>query len=594
MTDSPMPAADVQEWSKHFAAALAARDADASAALFEPDGFWRDLLCFTWNLVTLEGRSAIADMLHRCIARAGAGSWRVEAAPGAQEGWLQFETEDARSTGYVRLRNGRAFMLLTAMTELKGHEAARGRRRPLGLEPDPAGLGRSWGERRAEARTDGLDGAAPEVLIVGASQAGLALGARLKSLGVPALLVDKLPRIGDQWRSRYRSLVLHDPVWYDHLPYLPFPDTWPVYTPKDKIADFLEHYASIFELDVATGTACEGAAYDEAAGRWTVALHRDGKTVTVTPRQLVLAVGNAGFPRIPSFPGAAGFDGPQLHSSAYRGKEDVSGKRVVVIGSNNSAHDICADLVERGAAPVMLQRSSTLVVRAQTAFEWLTKPLYSEEALAAGLTTERADLYAASVPLRVLEQTHVKVWQAIAEADRDFYDRLRQVGFMLDFGEDGTGMYCKYLRSASGYYIDVGASAMIADGRIGLRSQVGVEAIEADAVRLTSGERVPADMIVYATGFGSMEEWAATLISPQAAATLGRCWGYGSGAAGDPGPWRGEINNMWKPTPVEALWFQGGNLAQSRHFSKYLALQLQARMLGLAVEVYDPRRPIAP
>ena len=583
-----MPAADVQEWSERFADTLAAHDADASADLFEPDGFWRDFLCFTWNLITLEGRDAVAGMLRRCIARAGVGAWHVEAAPRAQEGWLHFETAEARGTGYVRLRNGRAFMLLTAMTELKGHEEARGRRRPLGLEPDPQGHGRSWGERRAAARTAGLDGAAPEVLIVGASQAGLALGARLKSLGVPTLLVDKRPRIGDQWRSRYRSLVLHDPVWYDHLPYLPFPDTWPIYTPKDKIADFLEHYASIFELDVATGTECERAAYDATAGRWSVALRRAGGTVTLHPRQLVLAVGNAGFPRIPAFPGAEGFLGPQLHSSAYRGNEAVSGKRVVVIGSNNSAHDICADLVERGAEPVMIQRSSTLVVRSQIVYEWLNKPLYSEEALAAGFTTERADLYAASVPLRLLEQAHVKVWQAIAEADRTFYDSLRQVGFMLDFGEDGTGMYCKYLRSASGYYIDVGASAMIADGRIGLRSQVGVEAIEAEAVCLTSGERVPADMIVYATGFGSMDEWAATLISPPAASTLGRCWGYGSGAAGDPGPWQGEINNMWKPTPVAGLWFQGGNLAQSRHYSKYLALQLQARMLGLAVEVYDP------
>src|SRR6202012_5789294 len=104
---------------------------------------------------------------------------------------------------------------------------------------------------------------------------------------------------------------------------------------------------------------------------------------------------------------------------------------------------------------------------------------------------------------RVLEQAHAKVWQAIAEADRPFYDSLRKVGFMLDFGADGTGLYCKYLRTASGYYIDVGASAMIAEGRIGLRSQVGVEAIEADAVRLTSGEAVKADMIVYAHGFGS-------------------------------------------------------------------------------------------
>jgi len=90
-------------------------------------------------------------------------------------------------------------------------------------------------------------------------------------------------------------------------------------------------------------------------------------------------------------------------------------------------------------------------------------------------------------------------------------------------------------------------------------------------------------VIIYATGFGSMDEFVAELISREVAEKVGRVWGYGSGTSGDPGPWEGELRNMWKPTRQTGLWFHGGNLAQCRHYSRYLALQLKARLEGLPV-----------
>ena len=95
-----------------------------------------------------------------------------------------------------------------------------------------------------------------------------------------------------------------------------------------------------------------------------------------------------------------------------------------------------------------------------------------------------------------------------------------------------------------------------------------------------------ADLVVYATGYGSMNGWAARLISQEVADKVGKCWGLGSNTTKDPGPWEGEQRNMWKPTQQEALWFHGGNLHQSRHYSLYLALQLKARQEGLATPVY--------
>jgi putative flavoprotein involved in K+ transport len=91
---------------------------------------------------------------------------------------------------------------------------------------------------------------------------------------------------------------------------------------------------------------------------------------------------------------------------------------------------------------------------------------------------------------------------------------------------------------------------------------------------------------VLATGYGSMNGWAAQLISPEVADKVGKVWGLGSDTAKDPGPWEGEARNMWKPTQQEGLWFQGGNLHQSRHYSQFLSLQLKARMEGIPTPVY--------
>ncbi|MEN9316315.1 MAG: hypothetical protein RIS35_2708 [Pseudomonadota bacterium] len=578
-------------WLTAFDQALQHNDPEAAAALFGEDGFWRDLVAFTWNVKTLEGRAAIADMLRATLPGIRPSGWRLEGeateANGTVEAWLGFETATGRGRAVLRLRDGRAWTLMTMLAELKGHEEPHGATRPLGVVHGAYGNRRSWLEERQAEEAELGDVRQPEVLIVGGGQGGIALGARLKRLGVSTLIVDRHPRAGDAWRARYRSLVLHDPVWYDHLPYLPFPDHWPVFTPKDKMGDWLEAYVKLMELNYWTSTECRGAAYDETAGDWTVEVLRDGAPVTLRPRQLVLATGMSGLPKVPEFPGATRFAGEQVHSSAYRSGEAYRGKRCVVVGSNNSAHDICADLWENGAAEVtMLQRSSTMVVRSETLQATGWGKLYSEDALARGITTERADMTLASMPFKVTTEAQKAVTKLIRERDAAFYDRLRAAGFMLDFGEDDSGLSLKYLRRGSGYYIDVGASELVANGSIRLRSGVRVAEIRERAVVLDDGTELPADLIVYATGYGPMNEWAAELISQQVADRVGLCWGLGSGTTLDPGPWEGELRNLWKPTAQPGLWFHGGNLQQSRFYSLVLALQLKARSAGIPTPVY--------
>ena len=196
-----------------------------------------------------------------------------------------------------------------------------------------------------------------------------------------------------------------------------------------------------------------------------------------------------------------------------------------------------------------------------------------------------ADMIFASLPYRILPALQVPVYAEMKERDKDLYDRLEKAGFMLDFGEDDSGLFVKYLRRGSGYYIDVGASELVADGRIKLK-RGQAERYSANGI-VVDGDELPADIIVLATGYSSMNGWAAELIDQETADKVGKCWGLGSGTTKDPGPWEGELRNMWiRPTQQEALWFHGGNLHQSRHYSQYVALQLKARMEGVPTPVY--------
>ena len=289
MTQTP------QDWLTAFATAISDQDITAITALFHETCFWRDLLTFTWNIKTMEGQPAIAAMLAETLQRTAPTSWRLIEPPepdGDQtHAWLAFETASAHGIGRVTLRDGRAITLMTAMSDLAGHEEPRGATRPKGIVHKADRNRRTWSENRtAETARLGMQDQ-PYVLVIGGGQGGLALGARLKQLGVPALIIEKNARAGDSWRNRYRSLVLHDPVWYDHMPYLPFPDNWPVFTPKDKMGDWLEAYASIFELDLWTSTTCDRASWNEASQDWTVTVTRDGKSLALRPKQLVFATG---------------------------------------------------------------------------------------------------------------------------------------------------------------------------------------------------------------------------------------------------------------------------------------------------------------
>ena len=422
------PSQSVSAWLSRFDRALQSGDRAAATALFEDDCYWRDLVTLTWNLKTMEGKVQIDDMLAATLEHTRPSGWRIDGtatqADGVTEAWLTFETAVARGKGHLRLKGDKCWTLLTTMTELKGFEELKGAARPKGVEHGARKDRKNYLERRQEEEAELGHSRQPYCVIIGGGQGGIALGARLKRLGVPTLIVEKNERAGDSWRKRYKSLCLHDPVWYDHMPYLPFPEHWPVFSPKDKIGDWLEMYTKVMELNYWGSTTCKSAKYDEARQEWTVVVERNGETLTLRPRQLVLATGMSAVPNLPRFPGAETFKGEQHHSSAHPGPDAYRGKKCVVIGSNNSAHDICAALWENGAEVTMVQRSSTHIARSNSLMELALGGLYSESAVQSGIDHHKADLIFASVPYRIMHTFHIPVYEEMKKRDADLYGRL--------------------------------------------------------------------------------------------------------------------------------------------------------------------------
>ena len=170
----------------------------------------------------------------------------------------------------MRLKEGKCWTLLTTMVELKGYEERKGATREQGVDHGVDTERTTWKEKRDKEQAELGHTTQPYCVIIGGGQGGIILGARLRRLNVPTIIIEKNDRPGDSWRNRYKSLCLHDPVWYDHLPYMPFPDHWPVFAPKDQIGDWLEMYTKIMELNYWGKTECKSAHYDEATGTWTV------------------------------------------------------------------------------------------------------------------------------------------------------------------------------------------------------------------------------------------------------------------------------------------------------------------------------------
>ncbi|MCW2765446.1 MAG: hypothetical protein JWO11_1405 [Nocardioides sp.] len=569
-------------WLEEFAASMESADVPGVTCLLTADCWWRDLLALTWDLGAFHGVDKISTMLSNHLPQASLTDIAMvtEVAPRLQspegqepfvEGFFTFETPLAVGRGVARLRQvegaWQAWTVMTGMEDLKGHERALGSRRPVGPRHVPGATSqKNWKDLR-EAKQAFTD-RSPDVVVLGAGQGGLAVAANLGLMGVETLILEKSERVGDGWRKRYHSLVLHDPVWADHLPYLPFPASWPIYSAKDKVADWFEFYAAAMELNVWTSAELVSSEYDEAEGRWTLRVQTPEGERVVRPRDVILATGAAGEPNIPAIPGMDTFQGTAYHSSGHGSGSDWAGKKAVVVGACNSGHDIAQDLYESGAEVTMVQRSSTYIMSQEHGIPAIFGSLFRED----GPPTEYADLLSSAYPWPMVLDGAVAQTKATAELDADLLASLDAVGFQMNDGPDGTGLMGYALRNGGGYYIDVGASRLIAERKIALAQGSGVAEFTPTGIRLEDGRELDADLVVLATGYSNMRETARRLFGDSVADKCPLVLGINED---------GEIGGLYRRTGQKGFWFMGGPLAWVRIYAKHLALQITADQGGV-------------
>lgn len=589
MTPKTQPMASwadqVTRWLLLFEQALSSASFDTLRELFHEDCHWRDLLAATWEVKTVSGLRNILALIEsftpdtrpygfqitqdhaapRAVARAG-----VEVI----EAIFCFETRVGRCFGVIRLTPAtsntdqlKAWSLLTKLEEIKGFEEQLDRNRPSGESYSRDFKGPNWRDLRdIDVR---YEERSPAVIVIGAGQAGLSIAARLRQLNVDTLVLEKNERVGDNWRNRYHTLTLHNQVQVNHLPYMPFPPTWPTYIPKDKLAGWFETYVEAMELNVWTATEVERGQYDPDKRRWSIETRSsDGRQRTLKPQHIVMATGASGIPNLPNdIQSLANFAGTTVHSEEYTHGTAWQGRKALVLGTGNSGHDIAQDLHANGAKVTMIQRSPTMVVNIEPSAQ-LPYALYDE-----GPSLEDCDLLAAATPLKVLRKTHQLVTEKAKELDKPLLDGLTKAGFALDYGTDNTGWQFKYLERGGGYYFNVGCSDLIANGQIRLIQYRDIDQFIASGVKLNHGEIIDADLLVTATGYKGQHHLVTRLFGQDVAARCGPIWGFDEENQ--------ELRNMWMRTGQPGLWFIAGSLAQCRIFSKTLALQIKAINEGL-------------
>ena len=569
-------------WLGGFADVVAEQDANRFALLFADDGYWRDILAFSWAHRTFAGEDAIAAGFAATAKRALANNLRLAARRSAPrlvkrsgrvviEGYFDFDTSVGHGAGFVRLLHDdtdpfgpKIWLLLTTLHEIRGFEEKAGASRPSGAHYSQIVTPHSWLQEREKERT--FADRDPQVLIIGAGQGGLILAARLRQMGVDALIVEKTERVGDTWRQRYNNLTLHNEIIANQFPYLEFPATWPVWLPKDMLAGWLEAYAEFLELNVWTSTEVHDPRYDDHAREWALSIKRaDGSVRTMRCKHLVMATGvSGGPPRWPKLPGLAEFGGRVIHSSQFKSGLEFAGKRAIVIGTGNSGHDVAQDLFVSGAESVsMLQRGATCVVSLDPGAR-ISYAIFGE-----GRPVADVDLMTAAIPYPILIDTYRWVTRRTRELDRDLLDKLHAVGFRTHDGVDETGFQLFYLRGVGGYYINVGCSELIIEKKIGLLQQSDSDRFVADGLRMKDGTTVKAEIVVLATGFEGMQENVRNVLGDAVADRIGPVWGFDKDYV---------MRNMWRRTAQEGLWLMGGAIIEARLYSRFLALEIKASL----------------
>lgn len=564
----------VTEWLSAFEAVLREQDYPRLSELFVDDAHWRDMGAFTWDLGNVSGLEKIEKLMRAAVGDVRPWNFELPSKRSAPrqatrngrdvvEAFISFRTVAGYGTGVVRLLDTadglKAWVLLTRLEGIVGAE----KHRPAGAGFDREGR-KSWHDVRAErssyAERD------PEVIVVGGGHHGLFSAVGLQELGVDVLVVDRFPRVGDNWRTRYASLALHNETEMVHFPGLPFPDTYPQFLPKDLLADWFEIYVEAMQLNYWTSTEFVSGEYHEASGRWQVVLRlADGSERTMKPRHIVMATGGVGGrPNRPELPGLDGFVGDIFHTKDFRSGADHAGKRVLVVGVGTSGHDTARELHLNGARVAMLQRSPVTIVGLETT-KLCYPPAYFD-----GTPLAEADymgLVGWIYPL--LKDALRKLGKMCLDEDRELLNALESAG--LRIREPENGFLWQVYETFSGYYFNVGCSELIISGDIPVYQAEDVTSFVPDGLAFNDGSVEKLDTVVLATGYLNQRYETEALFGLEIADKVGDIGGFDE---------VGELRNTYKPTAQRGLWFTSSGFQSGRALVTSMAAMIKGDLDG--------------
>ncbi|KAJ4767496.1 Flavin-containing monooxygenase [Rhynchospora pubera] len=303
-------------------------------------------------------------------------------------------------------------------------------------------------------------------IIIGAGPSGLAIAASLTGLSVPYIILERSTGIADLWRNHtYDRLSLHLPKQFCELPHLPFPPNFPIYPSKSQFLQYLETYTSHFSITPQFSKNVIEARFDSSSSVWRVkAKNSNGGVVVYVSKWIVVATGENAEPVIPIVKGRERFKGDVLHSGEYRNGDRYKGKKVLVIGCGNSGMEICLDLFDHGALPL-------LDMFGVSTFDLAVKLLKG-------------------LPVKLVDQFLVLASKMILGDAEKYGLRRPKVG----------PLEIKNITGKSPV-LDVGALSLIKSGKIKVVPEV--ETFTTNGGRFIDGNEITFDSILFATGYRS-------------------------------------------------------------------------------------------
>lgn len=208
----------------------------------------------------------------------------------------------------------------------------------------------------------------PGPVIVGAGPSGLAVAACLKQRGIPSIVLERTNCVASLWQLKsYDRLRLHLPKQFCELPLMPFPQNFPTYPTKQQFVNYLEDYATKFDINPLFNECVESAEFDSSIGFWrvkSVGMVKNGeeRSSEFVCRWLVVATGENAEEVVPEIRGMKEFGGQIVHTSCYKSGDAFGGKKVLVVGCGNSGMEVCLDLCNHNASPSLVVRDAVHVL----------------------------------------------------------------------------------------------------------------------------------------------------------------------------------------------------------------------------------------